>query len=380
MLPDVAKTASSCLLHWAGMDRWRENPDTAKKRPVVLGYHRVVEDFRTAAKRSIPAMLIDRRMFERHLDLLARQYRFVSLDEVAQAQDGDRTFDRPEAAITFDDGYRDVYEHAFPILVRKGIPAAVFVISKLVGTSQRPLHDTVYCLMRKLYDGSPSASWVLAAQLMQAGLPRHRASCLLSQSRDPFTATRALLTSLSQREVLEVVSVLERLMGPCDPANADETSMDWEMLRKMADVGFTIGSHTQTHALLTNECWEQMNAELKMSRFELESHLRQAVRHLAYPDGRFNADVLRSAAAAGYRYGYTTCRHRDANFPCLTIGRTILWQNSWLDFRGRLSVPVMSCHLGGVFDLFSKCKQDHTVWNSATISGHEMEAQLESWR
>jgi peptidoglycan/xylan/chitin deacetylase (PgdA/CDA1 family) len=380
MLPDVAKTASSCLLHWAGVDRWRENPDSAHKMPVVLGYHRVVEDFQTAAKQSIPAMLIDRKMFERHLDLLTRQYRFVSLDEVAHPQEGDRTFDRPEAAITFDDGYRDVYEHAFPILARKGIPAAVFVITKLVGTRQRPLHDTVYRLMKKLYEGSPSASWVLAAQLAEAGLSGRRLSWLLSQSRDPFTATRSLLVTLSQHELLEVVAVLERLMGPCDAASDEETSMDWDMIRKMQDVGFTIGSHTQTHALLTNENCEQTTAELKMSRFDLESNLRQPVRHLAYPDGRFNADVLQAAAAAGYHYGYTTCRHRDPEFPRLTIGRTVVWQNSWLDFRGRLSVPVMSCHLGGVFDLFSKCRQDHAVWNDAPIMNPEAEAQLESWR
>ena len=67
---------------------------------------------------------------------LAATTEFVSLDELGQRLSEGRRDDRPLAAVTFDDGYRDVYENAFPMLVRKGIPAAVFVVTKLIGTSR----------------------------------------------------------------------------------------------------------------------------------------------------------------------------------------------------------------------------------------------------
>jgi len=45
------------------------------------------------------------------------------------------------AAITFDDGYQDFYDHALPMLQRKGIPSAIFVMTDYAGTGQVPLHD-----------------------------------------------------------------------------------------------------------------------------------------------------------------------------------------------------------------------------------------------
>src|SRR5437016_1203117 len=89
-------------------------------RPVVLGYHRVVDDFDAAARTAMPSMLTSAAMFERHLDCLARDFCFVSVEEIGQRTANGEPFNEPVAAITFDDGYRDVYEHAFPILKRKG--------------------------------------------------------------------------------------------------------------------------------------------------------------------------------------------------------------------------------------------------------------------
>src|SRR5215831_3505924 len=122
-MPSVAKTATSCLLHWSGLDRWQDIHSGARRLPTVVGYHRVVANFSYAMASAIPSMLISRQMFEQHLDLLCKQYRLISLDELEEESDPGKVFDRPAAAITFDDGYRDVYYHAYPILKRKGIPA-----------------------------------------------------------------------------------------------------------------------------------------------------------------------------------------------------------------------------------------------------------------
>ena len=70
MLPGVAKTATSCLLHWSGLDRWQDIHPGTRRLPTVVGYHRVVANFSYATTSAIPSMLISRQMFEQLLDLL----------------------------------------------------------------------------------------------------------------------------------------------------------------------------------------------------------------------------------------------------------------------------------------------------------------------
>ena len=88
--------------------------------PFIAGYHRIVENFDRSKKSTVPSMLTSLAMLERHIDWLSKRFTFVSLDEIALHLEAGRPFRRPPAAITFDDGYGDVYYHAYPLLKRKG--------------------------------------------------------------------------------------------------------------------------------------------------------------------------------------------------------------------------------------------------------------------
>src|SRR5262249_62100717 len=97
--------------------------------------------------RTVTAVLISTATFEKHLDWLASRFRLVSLEELGLHLQSGRRFSKPAAAITFDDGYADVYRNAFPILKKKGIPGAVFVVTSLVGTTRLQVCDRLYALL-----------------------------------------------------------------------------------------------------------------------------------------------------------------------------------------------------------------------------------------
>ena len=82
MLRLRVKTAGASLLHRTGADQLVGLLAGSRRAPLVLGYHRVVEDFEASSRTSVPAMLVSRRMLERHLDWIGRRFRFVSLDEL----------------------------------------------------------------------------------------------------------------------------------------------------------------------------------------------------------------------------------------------------------------------------------------------------------
>src|SRR4030095_5496505 len=79
---------------------------------------------------------------------IGRRFRFVSVDELGDALEAGQT---DIAAVTFDDGYPAVYETAFPLLKRKGIPAAFFVVTGVVGTSELMLYDRLYLAVRHAF-------------------------------------------------------------------------------------------------------------------------------------------------------------------------------------------------------------------------------------
>lgn len=318
-LRTALKTSAAQALAWPPL------ADLLQRRrgggiPFIACYHRVVARVDDRPGRALPAMETSVAMFERHLDWIARRFRIVPLDELAAGLSPEsRPSPIPLAAITFDDGYADVYEHAVPLLKRKGIPAAFFVVTDLVGTSELPWHERLYAALAARHPAVP----------------------------DPFAATQRLLQRLSQADVRSVVHILTRLREASDRPAALRL-MTWEMLADLRDAGMTIGSHTRTHAFLANEPSSRIAAEVAQSRRILEGRLRTPVRYFAYPGGSFTASVVSAVARAGYRGAFTICRHRDTGHPLLTVPRTVLWERSCLDHLGRFSPALLSCHTAGL--------------------------------
>jgi len=347
----VIKTGMASALHWSGADALIGALRGSRRFPVVFAYHRVVDDFVSARSSSIPPMLVSRRMFERHLDWVGRRFRFASLDEIGSRLASGRGFETPVAGVTFDDGYRDLYEHAFPLLERKGIPATVFVVTDWIGTQTPLAHDWLYLLLCRMW---PRARDVVAGLASSAA--QRRAATALS---DPFSALRFVITTRTKAGMAAVVAALET------NATIDERSCDglqplsWEMLTRMRRAGVTVGSHTKTHTVLTKETVARTLEETAGSRRVLEQRLGAPIDHFAYPDGAFNGRAVDAVASAGYRFAYTTCRHRRARHPLLTIPRRPLWENTCLDAAGDFSPAIASCLTNGVFDLVTGCDQRH---------------------
>ncbi len=343
-----AKTGVATVLRWTGADGLLDVIAGSRGLPVVLGYHSVVEDAGAHEGAVLPGMMISRGMLAQHLDWLGRHFRFASLDEVGERLMSGNGGGGPMAAVTFDDGYRDVYTHAFPLLREKGIPAAVFVVTDLVGTSDIPLYDRLYLLLARADAAGPPAARDLGRFLRGVGAAQP-ALAALGGAWSPVAATRLLLRTLPQRDLRRVVEGLEGHVEIDARARSARLPLTWEMLAEMSRAGVTVGSHTRSHPVLTLENAETVLEQVAGSRRALEQALGGPVRHFCYPDGHFNRAVVRAVAGAGYRFGYTTCGHRDPEHPLLTVPRTLLWETSSVDARGRFSDAVMSCQIHRVF-------------------------------
>src|SRR5260370_11688584 len=91
-------------------------------------------------------------IFERHMQLIAKRFRAVSMDDVALFLRGDKSLPQRAVAITFDDGYQDNFRVAAPILNRFGIPPAFYLLVDSLHRSKPPS----YRLLRPAFMTSPN--------------------------------------------------------------------------------------------------------------------------------------------------------------------------------------------------------------------------------
>lgn len=361
MIRGFIKAAAAATLQRTGVAAWVGSRPVRAVLPLVIGYHRVVDDFRVQARGYMPSMLISAATLEKQLDWIGRRYEFADPDDMDRWLQGERPAGRPVAVITFDDGYRDVYEQAFPLLKRKGIPAVVFVVTDLVGETRLQIHDELYLQLARALRAWHMPRRRLQEVLREAQVVSTPGLGADGNSGGPLQITRALLSALTQVELRSVIGVLRQQSEGRELETGALMSLDWAMLGEMQRADIRIGSHTCSHALLTNEVASKVVAEARNSRRELERRLGTTPAHFAYPDGRFDASVVAAVADAGYRFGYTTCRHQDPGHPTLTIPRRLLWENACLDAFGHFSPAVMNCQVNGVFDFAAKCRIDHAA-------------------
>ena len=330
------------------------------ERPLILGYHRIVDDFDGIARDENPSQLTSREMFERHLDVVGRHFRFATLDEIGARLASGEPFTERVAAVTFDDGYRDNYDVAFPILKRKGIPAAVFVVTDLVGQAHWQTHDKLYHLVTRAFAAWTDPRRELTRLLTDLGLPASHLLRSRLATSTPLQTVSALLPDLSQTNVGRVMQALEALVGS-DGCTRIPLSLTWPMIEEMHRAGMIIDTHTRTHISLPAESIETVLTELAGSKRAIEERTGAPAVHFAYPGGQFTARDVIALERSGYRFGYTACPHQDRQHPTLTIERLLLWEGSSVDGDGRFSPAILSCQINDLWPPARTCARVHHV-------------------
>src|SRR5262249_50143640 len=152
--------------------------------------------------------------------------------------------DVPEraVAITFDDGYRDNYDCAFPILKKYNLPATIFVATGAIGTGQLIWHDRVFDAFRY--------ATVMRARLHDTAVPELILDTGEARSRSmQATVTRGKTLYGESRS--RFIDDLEAKLRPSVPADLSHRMLDWNQIREMHLAGIEFGSHTVSHTILS---------------------------------------------------------------------------------------------------------------------------------
>lgn len=293
--------------------RWFVSALLALSRPrrfLVLTYHRVNDSRHPFFGGTRVALFREQmRLLRDHFSVLP----LFELVERAQASE----LPPNGVAVTFDDGYRDNYERAFPILSELSLPATIFLVTDALDNNEMIWHDRVFDAFHRTARGELTFEGTVLG---------------LSSFEDKEKALRTVLRSVrgtSPDERRAIVGTVVDQLKVSPPNDASWDKLSWDEVREMYAGGIRFGAHTLDHPILSHVDSNEARRQIRGSKARIEEELDQTVTEFAYPNGSavdFNQDTMRILAEEGFRSAVTTIGGgNDGQSDPMVLRRVGMW-------------------------------------------------------
>lgn len=244
---------------------------------------------------------VDEISFRMQIEYLRKHFEVVSLSEAVE-QMGNGGMKRPTAVITFDDGYQNNFDVAFPILCREKIPATIFLTTGFINTEETVWH----CKLN-----------LALAQTRRSHIEWDGFKFDLSTSDFKAKASAAIQDRLKKLEPSRLMTTVRNIILELgnDPDCSIEMGSPFRMLDETAIVEMAgsglieFGAHTHHHAILSQLSDKERSSEIRQSINTVCKLTGRPCNCFAYPNGRvedYNIETIRDLETCGIQIGVTT--------------------------------------------------------------------------
>lgn len=228
------------------------------------------------------------------IDVLGRWFEFIHHDDFLARLE--QRSPRPFCLLTFDDGKRSNASEVAPELERLGVPAVFYVVTEFLSKGALLWFDRRDALIGALGHTPPALK-------------------LLTLKRLPLAELHDRLDRAFRRYRVAV-----------DATSDDIRPMSWDDARDLACRGFTVGSHSERHAVLTNENENDALRDIEHSIARVTAETGVACRSFAFPNGGFTPRLALHAMRSGVQTVMTTDpMWVDHRFPAWRVPRVQLF-------------------------------------------------------
>lgn len=279
-----------------------------------FNFHRIGNRFDTEFDPCV--FSCDSEHLEKYLRFIKQHFDVIDIPTLHDLINAGETPTKRYALITFDDGYRDNFDFAFPILQALNMRAAFFISTSLIGSATLPWWDEIAWYVKKCAGKTVT-------------LPGYEAPVDIPESVTPETIKSVLQSVKQNFDSLEsLLARLHELAGGEAPSHASKSElfMNWQQLRTLVDAGMTIGAHSHSHRILSYLSNQELDFELSHSKSLLESELNIGINTLSYPVGgahTYNEIVSRKARDLGYKsaFSFSSKINHDIAANYMELGR-----------------------------------------------------------
>lgn len=246
-----------------------------RKRALVLRYHSVAALEDRADRYLDHGLTITPDAFERQLAFLTRHYTIVPLQDIVDRLRRGLAPYNKAIAITFDDGFRDNYTRAFPLLRRYQAPATFYLTTGCIDNRQ------LFWVTHLRY----MITLTRTLQLQTTVEPFSFDFMLPHGREEAFRTLVVRMKNIPTPKRLDLLAELKEKLA-VDDTPLRTLMMSWQEVRDMHSQGMSFGAHTVTHPNLPNTSLDEAEQEIRESKETIETYLHAPVLDFSYPNGR----------------------------------------------------------------------------------------------
>jgi peptidoglycan/xylan/chitin deacetylase (PgdA/CDA1 family) len=265
----------------------------------VLCYHRIASTEGSTFVGFKPNISASPESFRKQLIYYKRCYNPISLQTLGNWLDGEISLPPRPLLITFDDGYKDNGQVAWPILRQYQVPAAIFLATDYIGTGRAFIWDVAAYYFSVTAQRYPDVPMTGRTRLLTE-MDRDRATYSWVQS--------AKLLSGSDR--MNALSALANALQVEEPDSEifRHLYLDWSDVQQLAAEGLEFGGHTCSHPILSRVPLCKAVEEISGSNKAVESALGRRTLGFAYPNGSpadFSIDHEKIVIQSGCSFAFS---------------------------------------------------------------------------
>lgn len=252
-------------------------------------------------------------VFDKQIAMIKNYYEIIDFSRLWEYNNGQLPA-KDLVIITFDDGYKDNYLHAFPVLKKHKVPASVFLATDYIGTNRLLWHDKLSWI---LYNARSRVSEKSFSGIIPETIKPLVKQFFHSNASSRITCLRLLAAFLKDFSPAEREQILEELKETFSVSHWPKASvmLNWDEIREMSAHGISFGSHTCSHPVLTRITLKEARKEAIESREKIESQIKKQVISFAYPYGGpldYSPDIACMLRKEGFKYACTTISRQQS--------------------------------------------------------------------
>lgn len=265
------------------------------------------------------------RDFEKQITHLVKNYKIISLDEIVHMIKNRRTLRRC-VAITFDDGFRDNYEIAYPILRKYNIPATIFLTTSYIDSGTAPW----FIKFRYIFMKTEKNELRFRLDEKNILFPMHTKKAKFAAS----DRVMAYLKSCPNEQRLSLLDKLYKKLEVNEFQGIDNLMLTWKQIKVMASHGISFGAHTVNHPILSRISIEMAEKEILNSKNTIEEEIGKPVTSFAYPFGKnpqYTPQIFPILQKLQFKCAFTTgLRSNTHKMNLFELNRPSPWEFSVL--------------------------------------------------